>query len=931
MSEPKKKAGAKRGRKPKANSSAQRTLKDMFGNQASSSAASLTSVPSGAEVVDVDAQAAGERSDNYGASGAQVHTDESNTVKRNEVSAASDKRMPIYPMFLKRQAPSESSRNTGPPTQAENDEVIEILAEGSDVETKRAPPTQFQRAPLRPIPITRRDSTPGQSREDPIVVEMSPERPTTAKTSSKAVWSIFQPSDSRPSSPTKQQFKKASQGCLQLPYPTKDTQHVRGPQVAFEGPASPFPQREKGKERAREIETELPVFLRAFQKLKTDHHDASANSDAAHVVRSSVPNLALPDNIPRAYRAYPAIARLSNEAFLQDINRQGSRNLQWTEKWRPRRADEVLGNEQRALYLRDWLVALRLQFDKHGQPEAEASSQRRKRKLAKSKKPQIIRQVRKRRRIDYDDLDGFVAPDDEFEEFEDTMYESEDDLTHFSTSQVSSPVPSTDSSPPSPFPSSPPPEELDDGFCPTFSLRPVHFGQTLHNTILLTGPSGCGKTAAVYACAEELGWEVFEVYPGIGERNGPELHKLIGDVGKNHLVNAKRNNPISTPSFFQNNGIKRRKQVILSDDEEQGHIDVEQHLEPAPAAPEPSISQSLLLIEEVDVLYQSDAGFWPALINIIKECRRPVILTCNDSSLVPLADLPLQTTLVFEPPPSAIAASYFQAICQIEGILIRHDSLEMLYEGESLRSPLGSSQYPTGRHDLRRTINQLQLGHLQDHVSLTEAEQPQTDEPPAPDDKLIARLSLLHDICSVLDCLTRDDILGTGDTETLDESPSADDELGYKVLRLGSATVRQPVVSVFHDKATAIVDEAAMISRSLLSAFNAPIPLEPLNSADQSLPAERTTFAAELTSVFETCNLPMSILGQPPLYLDYAPWIRYMVGVDDAAIQKLASPSGQVGRQTRNSQKAVSERRYLDHFKERELHVLAVTAFRMDE
>lgn len=122
-----------------------------------------------------------------------------------------------------------------------------------------------------------------------------------------------------------------------------------------------------------------------------------------------------------------------------------------------------------------------------------------------------------------------------------------------------------------------------------------------------------------------------------------------------------------------------------------------------------------------------------------------------------------------------------------------------------------------------------------------------------------------------------------------------------------------------------------MISRSLLSAFNAPIPLEPLNSADQSLPAERTTFAAELTSVFETCNLPMSILGQPPLYLDYAPWIRYMVGVDDAAIQKLASPSGQVGRQTRNSQKAVSERRYLDHFKERELHVLAVTAFRMDE
>lgn len=48
------------------------------------------------------------------------------------------------------------------------------------------------------------------------------------------------------------------------------------------------------------------------------------------------------------------------------------------------------------------------------------------------------------------------------------------------------------------------------------------------------------------------------------------------------------------------------------------------------AAPgEPTVNQSVILIEEVDILYQTDANFWPALINIIKECRRPVILTCN--------------------------------------------------------------------------------------------------------------------------------------------------------------------------------------------------------------------------------------------------------------------------------------------------------------
>ncbi|EGO27518.1 hypothetical protein SERLADRAFT_446751 [Serpula lacrymans var. lacrymans S7.9] len=67
------------------------------------------------------------------------------------------------------------------------------------------------------------------------------------------------------------------------------------------------------------------------------------------------------------------------------------------------------------------------------------------------------------------------------------------------------------------------------------------FTDLLTNTILLSGPPGCGKTAAVYACAEELGYEVFEVYPGIGRRNGASLDSLIGDVGKNHLIQKSSN------------------------------------------------------------------------------------------------------------------------------------------------------------------------------------------------------------------------------------------------------------------------------------------------------------------------------------------------------------------------------------------------------
>ena len=76
---------------------------------------------------------------------------------------------------------------------------------------------------------------------------------------------------------------------------------------------------------------------------------------------------------------------------------------------------------------------------------------------------------------------------------------------------------------------------LTDAECAT---RAPEFS-TLTNTILLAGPPGSGKTSTVYACAEELGWEVFEVHAGIGKRSGGSLTSLIGDVGKNHHVGRR--------------------------------------------------------------------------------------------------------------------------------------------------------------------------------------------------------------------------------------------------------------------------------------------------------------------------------------------------------------------------------------------------------
>ena len=43
----------------------------------------------------------------------------------------------------------------------------------------------------------------------------------------------------------------------------------------------------------------------------------------------------------------------------------------------------------------------------------------------------------------------------------------------------------------------------------------------------------------------------------------------------------------------------------------------------------PSSRQSIILLEEVDILYNEDTNFWPTVITLIKESRRPVIMTCN--------------------------------------------------------------------------------------------------------------------------------------------------------------------------------------------------------------------------------------------------------------------------------------------------------------
>ncbi|KAF8924464.1 hypothetical protein BGZ58_001767 [Dissophora ornata] len=305
------------------------------------------------------------------------------------------------------------------------------------------------------------------------------------------------------------------------------------------------------------------------------------------------------------------------------------------------------------------------------------------------------------------------------------------------------------------------------------------------NTVLLSGPTGSGKTAAVYACAEESGYEVFEVSPGM-RRTGKEVLGLVGEMAENHhvhvvpgkmdisskediqgIMNGKsHDSPASTPapapapapaqtpmmhSFFQQvpRGPKsgpewkqhqqQPQQPQQSKDEDESmddcsDVDVDgsddyssppaaqsNNINPPPrtrslssegerdgshACQEDTLSdlysllattnprQSLILLEEVDILFEEDKGFWASIVTLLSKSRRPVVMTCNDTSKIPTATLRFQEHLEFTRSNLRELFQYLTCICKIEGYMCSSEYI------------LGLIQYC--QYDVRRCLMQLQ-------------------------------------------------------------------------------------------------------------------------------------------------------------------------------------------------------------------------------
>ena len=504
----------------------------------------------------------------------------------------------------------------------------------------------------------------GGSREAPIVLAdssppVSPMGRSQPPPPPKTLYSIFAPKKQGAGASSGRYAKASTKVPTLVPFPDHETQHVHGPRTVAQCHLSQF---------ARRRLTERGS-LDSFSGARPKHHTFPRRSTEVSITPIPLETLDPGDHqtrrmcrgmIPAHHRHYPAIGRALNgtlsHSYKDDVALGGA-NMLWSDKWRPRRADQVLGNEQSALYLRDWLLNLKLHIngptdgtatlpDVASGDAARKTTKARKGKEARGvKRPRIVRNVeRKRRRVDSEEPEDSWIVDTSSDDPLDIMQESEDDFDLPQLSRLKR-ADGDDS-----------PDDHDDNtshasgyFTPlppadgvaTFDYIPTEFGDTIYNTILLAGPPGCGKTASVYACAEELGWDVFEVYPGIGERSGAALQKLIGEVGKNHLVRQTQHAPKGSTAEAKPKTKKLdffSKRRVVSDDEGE-RPETPQSI--ASAAPEslesatPSeavateVSQSIVLIEEVDVLFRDDINFWPALIKIIRECKRPVVLTCS--------------------------------------------------------------------------------------------------------------------------------------------------------------------------------------------------------------------------------------------------------------------------------------------------------------
>ncbi|KAI9721164.1 MAG: hypothetical protein M1828_005271 [Chrysothrix sp. TS-e1954] len=421
-------------------------------------------------------------------------------------------------------------------------------------------------------------------------------------------------------------------------------------------------QTRRQKNKTMEISSDDSIILRFGRKLSLNNEyglDSIGATDLIHLPERHVTTgeaiqrlikqeLTSPESWKQHRAHHIAYGKIAKTRSAFDMG--ACESTLWCKKYAPIAALEVLQMGEEVRVLRDWLSSLTTSVVDTG--------------LAAVGKQDTMRNARKKvkKKRKTQELGDFIVSDEEDAGEMQDMVDENDDST-LSTSLL---------------------RNYDQALSTTSIVKSM-------NAVLLSGPHGCGKTAAAYAVAEELDFAVFEINSST-RRSGKDVLDQVGNMTRNHLVRKHQSqvlppldhdecaeNKLPSPqkptltSFFGVSGTKAsakssrgRAKKPATEDNDTSHSKQQK--------------QSLILLEEVDVLFEEDRQFWETVLELAVRSKRPIIMTCNEEKLVPLEELSLHAILRLRAPDSDIASDYISLVAAAEGHLLNRDAVSSLYK-----------------------------------------------------------------------------------------------------------------------------------------------------------------------------------------------------------------------------------------------------------